>query len=112
VARLSGVEKARASLIPIEKDSRVPMMQIYDLFAGKAKAEDVLAAAKAGEGSQLRQQLFYAHLYIGLYYEATGDEKLARENIFKAAEQYSEADYMGAVARVHAAVLRVKGKPK
>src|SRR5438105_1745593 len=72
VARLSGLAKARASLLPITNDSRVPMMQIYALFAGKAKPDDVLAAAKAGTptAAQLRRQLFYANLYLGLYYEA------------------------------------------
>jgi lipoprotein NlpI len=112
VARVSGVEKARAALMPIQGDSRVPMAQIYELFSGKVKAADVLAAAQAGEPSpaKRRQQLFYAYLYIGLYYEATGEEKQAREHIFKAAEQYSDDDYMGAVARVHAATLRVKEK--
>ena len=81
VARLSGLAKARASLLPITNDSRVPMMQIYALFAGKAKPDDVLAAAKAGTptAAQLRRQLFYANLYLGLYYEALGNGKLARK---------------------------------
>ncbi|HKQ37312.1 MAG TPA: tetratricopeptide repeat protein, partial [Verrucomicrobiae bacterium] len=46
VARAQGVEKAKASLIPIEGDPRVPMKQIHALYAGKAKPEDVFAAAK------------------------------------------------------------------
>src|SRR6266853_660464 len=36
VARLAGVEKAHASLIRIQRDSRVPMMAVYALFGGKA----------------------------------------------------------------------------
>src|SRR5204863_3723980 len=72
VARKDGVARARASLIAIKADGRVPMMQIYALFGGKGSAEEVLAAAKAGNPSpaQLEQQLFYAHLYLGLYDEA------------------------------------------
>ena len=103
VARSAGLEKARAALIPIKGDARVPMMEVHALFAGKAKPEDVLQAA-AGEGAPtLRQarELFYAHLYLGLYFEATGDEKQAREHIVKAAGQYRMDDYMGDVARVH-----------
>jgi lipoprotein NlpI len=110
VARASGVEKARAALIPIEGDSRVPMAQVHALFADKAKPEDVLAAAKAGDPppARLDNQLFYAHLYLGLYFEAIGDAKLAKEHIFKAATAFKADHYMGDVARVHAQVLRKK----
>ena len=108
VARASGAEKARAALIPIEGDARVPMAQVHALFAAKAKPEDVLAAAKAGDPppDRLDNQLFYAHLYLGLYFEAIGDNKLAREHIFKAATDFKADHYMGDVARVHAQVLR------
>jgi lipoprotein NlpI len=112
VARASGVEKARAALIYIKEDSRVPMMQIYALFAGFGKPEEVLAAARAGSPSpaRLQEQLFYAHLYLGLYYEAQGDELLAREHICKAADEYKSDHYMGDVARVHAGLLRTPKK--
>src|SRR4030095_5819693 len=46
VSRLDGVEEAREALIPIKGDKRVPMAQIYDLFAGKSKVEEVFAATK------------------------------------------------------------------
>lgn len=110
VARASGAEKARAALIPIEGDARVPMAQVHALFGGKAKPEDVLAAAKAGDApsDRLDHQLFYAHLYLGLYFEAIGDIKPAREHIFKAATAFKADHYMGDVARVHAQVLRKK----
>ena len=103
VARASNVEKARAALIPIQGDSRVPMMEVHALFAGKLKPEDVLKAAAAGDPPQprLNRQLFYAHLYLGLYFEALGDDKQAREHIAKAAGEFQTGDYMGDVARVH-----------
>jgi lipoprotein NlpI len=101
VARASGAEKARAQLMPIEGDPRVPMKEIHALFAGKAKAADVLAAAK-NKGDDA---MFYAHLYLGLYYEATGDNEKAREHISKAAGEFKSDHYMGDVARVHARVL-------
>jgi lipoprotein NlpI len=108
VARASGAEKARAALIPIEGDARVPMAQVHALFAAKAKPEDVLAAAKAGDPppDRLDNQQFYAHLYLGLYFEAIGDARLAREHILKAATGFKADHYMGDVARVHAQVLR------
>jgi len=79
------------------------MMQIHALFAGKAKSEDVLKAATAGEPPEpeLRRRLFYAHFYLGLYSEAAGNETQAREHIAKAVQEYAGADYMSAVARVH-----------
>ena len=110
VARASGAEKAKAALIPIERDSRIPMMQILALFAGKAKPDDVLAAAKTGNAAQQDNQLFYAHLYLGLYFEAIGEAKLAREHILKAATDFKAEHYMGDVARVHAQVLRKQSK--
>jgi lipoprotein NlpI len=112
VARLVGVDKARATLIPIEGDGRVPMMQVHALFEGKAKPEDVLKAAETGDLKLARRnrQLFYAHLYLGLYFEAAGDALQAREHILKAASDYTSDDYMGDVARVHAQLLKKQRK--
>jgi len=103
VARADGVEKARAALLPIQGDARVPMMEVHALFADKIKPEDVLEAAEAGRPTpaQLNRRLFYAHLYLGLYFEVLGDENQARENITLAAGRYRTDDYMGDVARVH-----------
>jgi lipoprotein NlpI len=100
VARGQGIEKAKASLIQIERDPRVPMKEIFALFAGKGKPEDVVSAAKQ------RGELFYAHLYLGLYYEAHGNEQKAREHIDKAANDFYMNHYMGDVARVHAKLLK------
>jgi lipoprotein NlpI len=104
VSRSADVKKARESLIKIEGDSRVPMMEVLALFAGKGTAERVLAAAQEGNPSaeELKQRLFYAHLYLGLFYEATGDDKLAKQHILKATDEYPADHYMGDVARVHA----------
>jgi len=102
VARASGLEKAKASLMPIEGDTRIPMTEIHALFAGNAKVDDVLAAAKESKGED---GMFYAHLYLGLYYEAIGDKSKTREHIFRAARDFKAPHYMGDVARVHARVL-------
>jgi lipoprotein NlpI len=108
VARVSGVEKAKQVLIPVSGDARVPMAQVQLLFAGKATPDDVLGAAKAGNPSEaeLRRRLFYAHLYIGLHHEAAGNAAGAREQVVLAAEKYADDDYMGDVARVHAALVK------
>jgi lipoprotein NlpI len=108
-ARATGLDAARKGLIPIQGDSRVPMRQVHDLFAGKAEPESVLEAARMGKGDSLERNLFYAHLYLGLYYEALKDEARARDHIMKAAARSKDQDYMGAVARVHAARLKASG---
>jgi lipoprotein NlpI len=111
-ARAVGVEKARAALLKIGNDKRVPMMQVYALFAGKIKPEDVLKAAQEGKLSAepLNRQLFYAHLYLGLYYEVTGDAKRALEHLATAADKHRIDHYMWDVARVHADLLRKAAK--
>ncbi len=72
------------------------MMQIYEMFRGKAKPAAVLNAAGTS-----RDALFFAHLYIGLYYEAEGDAVKSRQHISLAAGEFSRDHYMGDVARVH-----------
>ena len=109
-SRIIGVEKARAALLPIKQDDRVPMMRVYELFAGRGTPQKVLdeAGANYSSSAQLHRQMFFAHLYLGLYYEALNDPKSAREHILKAARDYAEDHYMGDVARVHARVLEGK----
>jgi lipoprotein NlpI len=108
VARAEGVTPARAALFPAGDDPRVPMTTLHQLLAGRARPEEVVARAQAGYASraQLEEQLFRAHYYLGLYYDATGDPKLAREHIEKAASDFRVPTLLGDVAIVHAARLR------
>lgn len=99
-AKVNGIDSARESLIPIQSDPRVPMKQIWNLFAGQGSVEDVLEAASE-PGPHQRQRLCYAHLYLGLYYEAFGKREQAGKHIKLAATEYSMDNYMGMVARVH-----------
>ncbi len=107
VARSDGIEKARETMLPIKNDTRVPMMQIYDMYRGKLTPEDVLRAARAGDPSeaQLNRALFYAHLYIGLFYEAEQKTELAKKHIVES-QQHKIGHYMWDVAHVHAGLLR------
>ena len=94
-------------MLPISEDRRVPMMQIYDLYRGKLKPEEVMAATEAGNPSkeQLNSRLFYAHLYVGLWHEAAGSKELAKKHILEA-EKHKIGHYMWDVAHVHAERLR------
>lgn len=107
-ARVVGVEKARGQVLKIGKDRRVPMMQVYELYKGQIKPADVLAAAEADkvEDRLRQQQLFYAHLYLGIYFDILGEKKLALSHLTLAATKYRIGHYMGDVAQVHADILR------
>ncbi len=109
-ARKDGQEKARASLLQIGRDRRVPMMEVYHLFQGKLKPEQVLASAQSPKLTKTEQSraLFYAHLYLGLYHDLNGDQKRALQHLTQAAGKYKVDHYMGEVARVHAELLQAK----
>lgn len=110
-ARREGVEAARKAILPVGKDTRVPLMEVYELFRGQKSAADVLAAAKNGQPAEpeLRQRLFYAYLYLGLFHDAIGDAKAALDELILAADKYPIDHYMADVARVHRDRLRQAG---
>ncbi len=104
----TGIAKARAVMLPIKDDPRNPMMQIFDLYRGKLKPADVLAETRRGDppAAVLAGRQFYAHLYLGLYYEVAGDHAKARKYIdLAAAPELAKNDhingYMWDVARIH-----------
>jgi hypothetical protein len=68
----------------------------------------VLTAIHQGKSSEaeVRQRLFLANLYLGLYYDVRNDRKLALEYTNKAADESKAGGYMGHVARMHLAKLR------
>ena len=103
VARAESPEKARAALLPVGSDPRVPMRQIYEMFRGTLAPENVLAATGAQPEAQ-----FYAHLYLGLYFEALGNRDRTLEHIMvAAADRYAvTGGYMHMVAQVHLATLQ------
>jgi hypothetical protein len=89
------------------------MAEVYDLYAGRGKRDDVLAAARAGSPSaaERNERSFYAYLYLGLYDDITGDRKQALEDLTRAVEDHKIGHYMWDVARVHRDLLRQE-KPK
>src|SRR5262245_22087933 len=58
VARAESPDKARAALLPVGPDARVPMRGVYQMFRGTLTAADVLKAAGGRPAG-----LFYANLY-------------------------------------------------
>ena len=102
VARGESPEQARAALLPVGLDPRLPMRQIYQMFSGTLAPDEVMTAAGADPTAQ-----FYAHLYLGLYLEAHGVDDRAREHIRAAADDRFArvGGYMHLVARVHRSTL-------
>ena len=103
VARQQSPEAAKTALLPVGLDPRLPMLEIYQMLRGALPPERVLAAARDQSAAQ-----FYANLYVGLYFEAIGDEKGARKHIRDAADGYTSGGFMNTVAKVHWQLLRKK----
>ena len=110
LARAKGVQEAKKKLIPIVGDGRIPMMEVHALFGGKSTPQKILAKARAGDvkGERLERQLFYAHLYLGIWYETNKEFKLRDKYIGLAAAVADQHGYMGDVARVHAELNKIK----
>ncbi|NOY41243.1 MAG: hypothetical protein GXP26_05330 [Planctomycetes bacterium] len=100
VAKLEGIEAAKKAIIDIDtlRDTRVPMAQIYELYAGHGSEESVLMAAAKADTEQARM---YAHLYLGLYYEVAGSIDQARKHMKLAAAAKLQNNYMHQVAKIH-----------
>jgi len=98
--------RPKAALLPVGPDLRKPMREIYQMFRGDLKPDQVIAAA----GSDDLAAVFCAQLYVSLYFEAIGDAKRALPHLTAAAEdRFREAGYMHGVARVHRDLL-ARGK--
>jgi len=105
VARASSASAARAALLPVGRDRRSPMAEVYGMLEGTRTPTQVLAA---GAGSL--SGTFYAELYVGLYYEALGDQARSLPHMTAAAAtQYAPAGgYMHRVAQVHLQVRETR----
>ncbi len=107
MARLQGVDAARRAILPIRNDRRIPMMEAYRMFRGEATPQQVLDAVEQDkpEATVRSGRLFYARLYIGLYYEALDQRRQAAKYLRLAAREHSPQDpingFMWRVAVVH-----------
>ena len=103
VARADSPDAALAALLPVGPDSRAPMREIYRMFRGELTPEEVMAAGERAAERGRASGLFFAHLYVGLYHEALGNDTDARTHLVAAADDRfaPAAGYMHMVARVH-----------
>jgi lipoprotein NlpI len=107
MAKEQGEDKARKSMLKIQGDERLPMKQIYDLYGGRGSVQTVLMAAEEGGpvAAELNDRLFYGHLYVGLYLDATGQAPAARRHLSRAVENFPVSHFMWDVGRVQLAAL-------
>lgn len=107
-AREVDLEQARKRLIPIDGDERIPLAEIHRLFAGISTPEKVIAAVlpEASTPEQTRQQRFYAHLYLALYFEASGERARMVAELKACQPLGSNDDFMSHVARVMASRIK------
>ena len=111
VARDQGVDAARRAIIPVGADARVPMREVLELFAGRAEPAAVLTAAEAGPEEARRNQRCFAHLYLGLYFDAIGADDQAKRHMLEAAGPFAMDHYMGRVAQLHCRLRGWSSKP-
>ncbi|HEX5498295.1 MAG TPA: tetratricopeptide repeat protein, partial [Thermomicrobiales bacterium] len=107
MARADGVDAARRDMLKIKTDPRPGMMQVYELFRGTARPDDVLATVGAGSpgAAERNAREFYAHLYLGLYYDSIADTAAAKKHLAEAV-RHKIGHYMWNVADVHAKRLQ------
>ena len=118
VARSPGqtLESAREQLLPIDTDidRRVPMPQLYALYAGTGSEEAVFAAVENAARQQQLPAAYFARLYVGLLQEVEGRTDEAAEHLKTARDLplfAGPTNVMGHVAAVHLKTTKLRETP-
>lgn len=102
-APIEGFDMASARIMNVRRDTRIPMREVFELFAGRGTVQAVLERAEREpeEDGRRHRSLFYAHLYLGLYHEARQDGRQALQHLNLATHKYPIDNYMWDVAKIH-----------
>jgi lipoprotein NlpI len=101
VAKGESFDIAKKGLLPAPGDSRVPMKEIYDMLRTGDEEAITKAIEQLPENTEGREEAaFNGDLYRGLYADAKGDTKKAKEYLDRAANR-APSHYMGDVAKVY-----------
>lgn len=111
-ARVTGLKEARTTMLKYEQFDREPFPQLYTLFEGgdPRNGDGIFEEIRSAEGvsaTERQQRLFFAHLYVGIYREMTGDTQAALNLLREAAASTwgqtagGGPTYMWQVARLH-----------
>lgn len=106
VAKTSGIESAKKSIIDSRGDPREPMMAILRMLRGDLQVADVekaaISASRGGNSDRGNLAKFYGDLYIALYYDSMGRSDDAVRYLQRSLS-YKTAGYMTDTARVYLA---------
>jgi tetratricopeptide (TPR) repeat protein len=107
VAEEEGMEKAIAAMPVYEEKVRPPFPALLDLYLGAGTVDAVLDEATQGVSAEdaRTKNLFYAHYYIGKYYDITDQKNKALIHLQKALE-YPIEHFMYACAAEDARRLK------
>ncbi|QEG23473.1 tetratricopeptide repeat protein [Mariniblastus fucicola] len=84
-SQLSSVEEAREKMIQIDEDTRIPMKQVFEMFAGSGSPEAVFEACSYDpQNPQRNGSIYHGLLYVGLFQEMNGDQEASNETMRKA----------------------------
>ncbi len=115
-ARVKGIEAARKEMLEYTRFDREPFPDLYEMFAGKKTAAEVLSGAEKKGLKEDALVMFFAHYYVGLNEQLFGNAAAANDHLAKAVKLSLEAradggpGYMGQVARLHYEAS-IKGEP-
>ena len=114
MAKTNSIEKARSNMLPAGRDRRPVMNEIYDIYAGKLRPDDLLKKMETPvEGQpQAQDDRFRAHYYMGQYFDVIGDPKRSLELLNKASQMKSMDSLMQDLARLQANLSQAKVKEK
>ncbi len=105
VSKAFSPDKANKLLLPAPNDARAPMTEIMNMLTtGSVDAINERVNAMTADSASRKEASFYADLYMGLYFDAQGDQKKAREFLARSAKD-APHHYMGDVARVYAELV-------
>lgn len=84
IAEKEGLEKALETFHAYPDKRRVPFPALHALFSGTGSVQAVLNSV--GDGERQTNQTFYAHYYVGKYFEVKRDFPTAQKHFEKALE--------------------------
>lgn len=107
-SRLTSVEEARKTMIKIDGDNRVPMKEVFNMFAGTGTPEEVIEATGYDAVKLIcSRESYHGWLYVGLFHEMMGDQEAANEAMKTALK--CKVDVPGLMGHVAEGHLRVRG---
>jgi alpha-L-fucosidase len=112
IAKGEGLEKAKATLLPYPGETRGPFAALLRLYRGEGSVAQVIEEAGTGAPAERQEaSLFYAHYYLGKYFEVRGEREEALRHL-KEALRHPVRHFMVHCARFDLGRLEKAGPAK